>query len=74
MIKVTVNQAEAAQEYPCLMISEETGLVILFTSHGVGTVIVASKVMDDKLGERKARLVMSRFKPFHGTVTLENGK
>ena len=70
-INATINKREEPEssEYPCLKISN--GLVVLFTKQRTGTAIVLDSSWH-KIGRFSDAWIESNFKPFQGSVTLEN--
>ena len=74
-VKVEVDRSKWSPEpeYPMLMESKETGLIILVHHvnglHGSGTVLVKDSIWD--IGYTSDNWGMVCFKPFNGRVTLE---
>ena len=58
------------KEYPRLKKMNNTEVVILFSDSGHGVVVAACEEDAWTVGEYSSSWDMSRFKPFHGTVTL----
>jgi len=56
--------------YPCLMIGEHTGVVVLFEKKGVGMVV--NNCPQYGIGHYSNEWVMINFKPFNGTIELSN--
>ena len=61
---------ESVISYPCLMLSTE-GRIVLFNKSGCG-VVVSAKGTAFPLGHYSDDWYMPHFKPFNGSVTLEN--
>jgi hypothetical protein len=74
-MKVTVTEKENEQEikFPCLMKSSESGNIVLFYCYEKGTVVsVGDRSTVWKVGEHSSVFSMGSFKPFKGTITLQN--
>jgi len=71
MIKSTVVKAEEkkADEYPCLKISD-FGQIVYFTGPKTGVKLTGGEYYKD--GHLLQDWAEYNFKPFNGTVTLEN--
>lgn len=71
-MKSTVERKEISPEYPKLMISKASNLVVLFEGSSSGTVV--SNGSSDKwaIGEYTSSWDMTGFAIFHGKVTLES--
>ena len=67
MLKTKINKELFEHEYPCLKIAS-SGLVVLFTEYGHGTVIVEN--IYHSIGTYSPIWKMEDFKPFKGTVEL----
>ena len=70
MIKLVVKQSTSDIDFPKLMISE-TGLVVLFSSSKLGTVIRGDRLWG--AGEHSVIWIIDMFTDFDGTITLSNG-
>lgn len=73
-MKITVNEEKGKNlvEYPCLMVSKDGDIVILFVSEGRGLVINALGDCEWGIGAYYDDWTMSRFEPFNGSITLSN--
>lgn len=77
-MKSTINTENQIDEikYPFLGQNIDNGDVVLFKESGVGTIVYSgpSKFGGDtgKTGYHSRNFCMEGFKPFNGTVTLEN--
>jgi hypothetical protein len=74
-MKVEVKENETKKElgFPCLMKSEETGLLVLFYAYRKGVVLsLGEKETSWKVGELNNEFYMANFKPFKGSITLSN--
>ena len=74
-MKVTVTEKENEKEikFPCLMKSSASGNIVLFYFHEKGTVVsVGDRSTVWKVGEHSSGFSMESFKPFNGTITLQN--
>lgn len=69
-MKVTVNK-DGEIKYPCLMIADDTGHIYLMANKDKGTRVYSSNDSAD-VGDHNERWVSDDFKPFHGSITLEN--
>lgn len=72
MIKVTENNKKFDEvDYPCLMVGEETGVIVLFDKAKRGIVV---KPVDRKfkIGFYCETWEMDLFTPYQGSITLEN--
>jgi hypothetical protein len=70
-MKVTVSEKEQKEiTYPCLMQSKYNELIVLFHSEGRGMVVRPNKDFNESSDIRGWN--MDNFKPFHGTITLQN--
>ena len=74
MVKATVDFANSIKEddYPCLKASDGKQFVVLFIKKKTGIVVSHDKVWP--IGHFSSDWGESFFKPFNGTVTLENAK
>jgi len=70
-MKVTVNETKAEGEikYPCLMISN-LKTIVFFAGECEGMVLKTTSTY--KMGYLSKSWGMGDFKPFRGTITLEN--
>lgn len=73
MVKSHLNFARPCREpeYPKLMICPKNSMVVLFTEHGIGTVVNKGGSSSD-VGEHYKAWVMKNFERYGGSVTLEN--
>ena len=70
-MKVTVNEKEQKEiTYPCLMQSKYNELIVLFHNEGNGIVVRPNKDFNER--SDLSGWNMENFKPFHGTITLQN--
>lgn len=70
---VDVDDSIYVTEYPSLGVSiKTTGLIVLFTSNGVGTVIQTGDVSEYKIGYHSDMWAMNLFIKFQGKIILEN--
>ena len=71
-MKVTVENAEEKEplKFPCLMISNNSK-VVLFQSEKIGT-LIGSDLSHKPYGYYSRDWDMNEFKPFNGTITLQN--
>lgn len=68
-MKSTKNERTASEdEYPCLK-TDEDGLVVLFISIGIGTVVSHDHTF--ALGYYSRDWIAEAFTLYHGTITLE---
>ena len=73
MIKIEVKKGLASQKFPLLMISKESGNIVLFTKTNWGTILLATKQeTDHQLGYHSTCWNMDYFEPFMGEITLTN--
>ena len=73
MIKVEAKEALKNDKFPLLMISRESGNVVLFTKNGYGTILMATtKEKEHQLGYFSNCWNMDYFRPFNGEITLTN--
>jgi len=70
MIKSKVSLA-SKNDYPKIMKSKNSGLVVLFSKSELGTVILGNELHD--CGEFSDDWDMSSFTDFDGSITLSNG-
>lgn len=69
-MKVTLKgETEKGKEYPFIGVTNNEKLIVIFSEEGIGIVIGGS---DYGLGHLSDDWSMNNFKPFKGTVTLEN--
>ena len=68
-MKATISQNKEIK-YPCLMISDDSQTIILFDKFESGMVVSYSE--HHKLGCYADDWDMKVFKPFTGTITLQN--
>ena len=70
MIEATVTEVKPPlHAYPKLMKSTTTGNIVLFSGHGVGTLLSQGITRD--IGDWRDDWVMTNFENFHGSVTLQ---
>ena len=71
---VSENPCEKEIEYPCLMKNTDNGRIVLFVAPKKGTCLTLSETRDIsyKIGDFNDSFAMSSYKPFHGSVCLEN--
>jgi len=67
----TYNPCEPIITYPCLMVGNSSGVVVLFSSSGRG-VIVHKGTHGYNIGHTELNWGMSFFKPYNGSIRLEN--
>jgi len=70
MIKTTIQRKDNDDNkitYPCLM--ESDLVIVLFKEKGKGMVMNSNDIFHSK-GDYYCCWDMSKFKPFHGTITL----
>ena len=70
-MKVEVKDKVSEVKYPCLMITEEKDLIVLFISSTKG-ICVMSDHPNFKVGEYSNVWCMMSFVPFDGEITLKN--
>lgn len=72
-MKSTVTPRDEKQviTYPCLMIAED-GDIVFFIAEGEGVVVNIGQKSETRSFEYDRSWIMTKFTPFHGTVTLEN--
>ena len=60
--------------YPCLMVSNMTGCIVLFSSKSCGTVVSLGDIKPcyNKIGDESDGWVSNNFTLYGGTVTLSN--
>ena len=69
-VKTTkTNQDQAS--YPCLKISE-IGNIVLFSEPNAGTLLYPKPGSTYEVGHHTAGWRSEDFRPYHGTITLEN--
>lgn len=66
------EETEKEIEYPCLMVHENNGCVILFESEGFGVVVNPDKHLVYAIGYYSKDWKMSCFSEFKGKVILQN--
>ena len=73
-MKTTVNANPCKKEptFPCLMQSKITDNIVLFTSATEGTLISVGQNTNHALGQHKGDWWENNFKPFSGSICLEN--
>jgi hypothetical protein len=75
-MKVEVKVFEENQEeikFPCLMISNQTGNIVLFSCDKKGVVLLRGENPTLwKIGDYGNDFAMENFKPFKGSITLSN--
>ena len=71
-MKSEIIKNEKELEFPCLMISEDTGNVYLMSSEKVGTCVHSVEKSTWKIGEQSNSLGPSVLIPFEGKVILQN--
>ena len=71
-MKVTVNERKSDKPitYPCLMEGKLNSLVVLFYTKCNGVVLIGSDNYNE--GDYSHSWDINIFKPFHGTITLQN--
>lgn len=67
----SILDEEKALKYPFLGVGTN-GNVILFSEHGIGTVVHKSAATDMPVGEYAVNFCMDMFKPLKGKITLRN--
>lgn len=74
-MKITINDKSEKKEikYPCLMISKNNNMIVFFESSSNGTVL-AQGTSNLSIGEGSKSFAMDLFKPFTGTITLQNSE
>ena len=74
MIKVTVDKKDDESEikYPLLMQHYKNKNIVLFSEDERGMLITEGIIVDSKAGHISNDWDMDRFKPFKGSITLEN--
>ena len=75
MIKVTKGKEE--DTFPKLMVAKynsnnDEGMIVLFSSHGVGTVISVPASSDKKIGDHKDSWVYTCFIEYNTPITIQN--
>lgn len=70
-MKVTVKKKEDSTEYPCIMESKDSMLILLFEKEREGTVL-DERETGYRRGYHAASWDMSSFKPFEGKIILSN--
>ena len=70
MKSTTIEKQEKHYQFPLLMQSTATGLIVLFTEYEVGTAVTCNKLTD--IGHYSEFWSMETFEVFDGQVTLEN--
>ena len=68
-MKVTVKE-QPKVKYPYLGKQEATGLIVLFSTEGTGTVLQTDK--NHSVGEYSGTWAESKFEPFKGVIQLSN--
>lgn len=71
MKSVKVSIPSISPSYPCLMEHNTKTHVVLFTSNGVGNVVQTDS-NNISLGYHSNAWLMNTFRPYVGTITLEN--
>ena len=79
-MKAIVNKPEEKEQeitYPCLMENKQSGLVVLFETYKIGTVVIkATNINEYKdhwgLAHRSTEWNMELFTPLKGSITLSN--
>lgn len=75
-MKTTISGivSPGARPYPKIMRSPSTGNFVLFSSHGVGTIIHTQSGNSSRIGSHSDRWTMECFEDVHGlvTITFEN--
>lgn len=67
------NKPECSPNYPKLMRSRKSGVIVLMQSHEVGTVVVEGN-NGCKIGDHSTSWDMPLFEDYSGVVELENDK
>ena len=70
-MKVEVKDSVSEIKYPCLMITEEKDLIVLFVSSTKG-ICVMSDHPNFKVGEYSNGWAIDNFNQFDGEITLKN--
>ena len=70
-MKVEVKDKVSEIKFPCLMVTEEYDVIVLFTSSTKG-ICVMSDHPNFKVGEYSNGWVIENFKLFDGEITLKN--
>ena len=72
MIKVKIGEKDTYRpiKYPIIMMSTISNLLVFFTNNEKGTVIRGNSTYE--VGHYSASWSLESFKPFNGTITLEN--
>jgi hypothetical protein len=63
---------ESALTFPCLMITGDPDIVVLFREKKRGVIVHAEKGAGYKVGYVSTSWDMPSFKPFTGSITLSN--
>ncbi len=72
MKSTIIENIEAAElDFPFMM-KEQDGYIVLFESEESGVVVNTGGKTSVKIGEHRDYWENCSFKPFHGSVTLEN--
>ena len=73
-MKVELIEKEVEDiKYPCLMVSEETGCIVLFEEDSCGVVVnLDNSLVFATIGRYSKDWNMSRFSKFNGKVILKN--
>ena len=70
MIKSTITETETKNEFPKLMKSKTSGIIVFFWDDGVGVVIEGKN--DQPSGYYSSGWGMDFFEDFSGTIQLSN--
>jgi hypothetical protein len=70
MKSVVKENPVPALAFPCLLVSQGSDIIVLFTEDSTGTVVSGNGAY--RVGEFCKTWNMNTFKPFSGTVTLSN--
>ena len=72
-VECKTNCCTPAPEYPCIMKSNKTGNIVLFSAPGTGTVLRPGSTMQPlECGTWTDTFVMGSFEPVSGDITLRN--
>ena len=72
-MKVELIQKEMEDiKYPCLMVSEKTGCIVLFEEDSCGVVVNSDNSLVHAIGYYSKYWKMSDFIPYKGKVILQN--
>ena len=71
LIRPEITPFDPNEDFPCLKQSTLTGEIVLFTDHTTGTTVGTGHSEKSKLGRFRNDRVSTYYKPFDGTITLE---